>query len=163
MAPTSIATTTEWAANELLAVLMLRAAPDTEPLLDGPPLDWAAAHAPYGMDITFDGKVWINTSKVGARDDYAIFANDLKAITEGNSYPRLWVRGYHLRNKGVSYRETKQLIWVDCRVDTITVERRLFYSPAGDVIGSEGPFAAEPVVLGSAGESLRKAACQVRP
>jgi nitrous oxidase accessory protein NosD len=144
----------------LAAFLLINAQAAQEPVLDSPPLDWATDHAPFGMDITFDGKVWINTNKVGARDDYAILANDLyKAITASSSYPRLWVRGYHIRNKGVSYRETKQLIWIDCKADTIRIERRLFYSSTGDVIASEGPFRAEPVVPGSMGESWRKAAC----
>jgi hypothetical protein len=145
----------------LLAALTLAAqvAPD-DLTLDAPPLDWTTDHAPYGMDVTFDGKVWINTNREGARDDYAILANDLyKALTAHSSNPRLWIRGYHLRNREVTYRETKTLVSIDCVRDTIWIERKLYYKANGDLIASTGPFASEPVVPGSIGESWRKFAC----
>lgn len=138
--------------------------PPSDQMLDAPPLEWTAAHSPYGMDVTFDGKVWIDTNKTGARDDYAILANDLyKAISNRSTYPRLWIRGYHIRNRAVTYRETKQLVRIDCTADTITIERRLYYSASGELIRSEGPFASDPVVPGSVGESWRDAACGDRP
>ncbi|MCL6684465.1 surface-adhesin E family protein [Sphingomonas alba] len=144
----------------ILAGLMLIAEPPAEPLIDGPPLDWATDHAPFGMDITLDGKLWINTNKVGARDDYAILANDLyRSLTNRSAFPRVWIRGYHRKNSTVTYRETKALVEIDCMADTIRVERRVYYSASGETVGSEGPFAADPIVPGSIGESWRKAAC----
>ena len=144
-------------------LVLLAAEPPAEPLLDGPPLEWATDRAPYGMDITLDGKLWINTNRTGARDDYAILANDLhKALTTGTDRRRLWVRGYHLKNPDVSYRETKQLVWIDCKRDTIWIERRLEYAASGDLIATTGPFSMEPIVPGSIGESWRKAACAQR-
>lgn len=141
-----------------LVFALAQAEPDLK--LDAPPLDWTTDHAPYGMDVTFDGKVWINTNRTGARDDYAILANDLyKAITGHSSNPRLWIRGYHLRNRGVTYRETKTLVSIDCMRDTIWVERKLYYKADGDLLATTGPFASEPVVPGSIGETWRKAAC----
>lgn len=144
----------------LAALLLLAPAWANDPIVDGPSDEWLKAHAPYGFDITLDGKVWVNTNTPGARDDYAILGKDLeKALSGHSSNPRLWVRGYHRRNPGVTYRETKQLINVDCARDTIWIERKLYYSADGDLITSTGPFASEPIVPGSIGESWRKAAC----
>lgn len=140
--------------------VLLSVQTSSEPLLDAPPLEWVMQRAPYGMDVTLDGKVWINTNRTGARDDYAILANDLYAAVKDHSmHPRLWVRGYHLKNRSVTYRETKQLVWIDCARDTIQLERKFYYSGSGELVASEGPFAADPIVPGSIGESWRKAAC----
>lgn len=137
----------------------LMGAPADE-LLDAPPLDWVTQHAPFGMDVTLDGKVWVNTNRIGARDDYAILANDLhRALTSGTAQPRLWIRGYHLRNTKVKYRETKQLVTIDCARDTIWVERKLYYAADGELLATMGPYASEPVVPGSIGEGWRDAVC----
>lgn len=45
--------------------------------IDGPPLAWSMDHAPYGADITLDGKVWINTNKGRRR---------LAPVRPGSSY-----------------------------------------------------------------------------
>jgi hypothetical protein len=142
----------------LALIFSIQSAP--EPLLDAPPLDWVTARAPYGMDITLDGKIWVNTNRTGSRDDYAILANDLyKAVTSGTKSPRIWIRGYHLRNAAVKYRETKQLVTINCQRDTIWIERKLFYSSDGEVLATAGPHTSEPVVPGSIGESWRDAVC----
>lgn len=142
------------------ALFIMAQATVEEPTPDGPPADWLVGHSPYGMDLTLDGKIWINTNKTGARDDYAILGNDLhRALTNRSIYPKLWIRGYHLRNPKVSFRETKQLVQIDCQRDTIQIERRLHYSASQEVVGSDGPFAADPIVPGSVGESWRRAAC----
>ena len=142
------------------ALLLLAAEQSTDAFLDSPPVDWVTAHAPYGMDVTLDGKVWINTNRTGAKDDYAILANDLyKAVTGRSSNPRLWIRGYHFRNRAVTYRETKILVSIDCLRDTIWVERKLFYAAGGELLASTGPFGTEPIVPGSIGETWRDAAC----
>jgi hypothetical protein len=143
-----------------LAVLLFGAQSSPEPVLDAPPLDWLTPRAPYGMDITFDGKVWVNTNRTGARDDYAILANDFyRAITAGDNHPKVWIRGYHLRNPKAKYRETKQLVTFDCVRDTYWVERQLMYSPEGEVLATMGPFGTEPVVPGSVSEAWRDAIC----
>lgn len=144
----------------LLMPVLLAVQPAPEFALDAPPLDWVTDHAPYGMDVTLDGKVWINTNPTGARDDYAILANDLyKALTAQSTHPHLWIRGYHRRNQKVTYRETKTLVEIDCARDRLWIERKLYYAADGDVVASSGPFASEPVVPGSIGESWRKFAC----
>jgi hypothetical protein len=144
----------------LLAVVALTQASVQEPTLDGPPAGWLEEHMPYGADITLNGKVWINTNKVGARDDYAILANDLhRALTSGSVFPKLWIRGYHLRNPKVAYRESLQLVWIDCKSDKVSIEKRVYYSAAKETLGSDGPFAFEPIIPGSIGESWRRAAC----
>jgi hypothetical protein len=142
----------------VFALLLVAAQPAAE--LDAPPLDWVTAHAPYGMDVTLDGKVWINTNPVGEKNDYAILANDLyKALSGHSSNPRLWIRGYHLRNPGVTYRETKTLVSIDCVRDTIWIERQIYYKAGGELLASTGPFTSEPVVPGTVGETWRKFAC----
>ena len=144
----------------LLAALLLVAQAPPDMKLDAPPLDWVTDHAPYGMDVTFDGKVWINTNRIGARDDYAILANDLYRRSRAIAATRACaIRGYHLKNRDVTYRETKTLVSIDCVRDTIWIERKLYYKAGGDLLASTGPFASEPVVPGSIGESWRKAAC----
>jgi len=131
----------------VVSLFLISAQSTPEPILGAPALEWVAYRATYGTDITLDGKVWVNTNRTGARDDYVILANDLyKALVVHDPQPRVWVRGYHLRNKSVSYRETKQLIWIDCKRDTIWIERKLFCSASGDLIASTGPFASEPVI-----------------
>jgi hypothetical protein len=144
----------------IIGLALLVAEPASQPLLDAPPLDWLTARAPYGMDITFDGKVWVNTNRTGARDDFAILANDFyEAITSGDRHPKIWIRGYHFRNPKVKYRETKQLVSIDCERNTYWVERQLMYSPEGDVLATLGPFGIEPVVPGTVSESWRDAIC----
>ena len=110
----------------------LGAQSDPDLIVDGPPTEWLAQNAPYGWDITLDGKVWVNVNPPGARDDYSIFGNDLyKVRTSGNRHPRVWIRGYHARNPKVRYRESKLLVSIDCDRDQIWTERALTYSADG--------------------------------
>lgn len=147
-----------------LAAALWSAQANQEQTLDGSPVEWMAERAPFGMDITLDRKVWINTNPVGARDDYAILANDLyEAVTLRSVGPRVWVRGYHIKNKRVGYRESKQLVSIDCLQDTVWVQRRILYDASGYVISSDGPFASEYVVPGSVGEVWLRAACRGAP
>jgi hypothetical protein len=60
----------------------------------------------------------------------------------------------------VPFRETKELVTIDCMRNTIWVQKVLHYSAAGDLVEELGPFGSEPVVPGSIGESWRKAACE---
>lgn len=144
----------------LLFLALLAQVEATDPFADAPPVEWLQNHTPYGMDITLDGKVWINTNKTGAENDFAILANDLhRALTSESIEPKVWIRGYHRRNPKVSYRETKLLVTINCRWDTLQVERRIFYSASKEAIATEGPFASDPIVPGSIGETWRKAAC----
>ena len=118
-----------------LAAALWSAQANQEQTLDGSPVEWMAERAPFGMDITLDRKVWINTNPVGARDDYAILANDLyEAVTLRSVGPRVWVRGYHIKNNRVGYRESKQLVSIDCLQDTVWVQRRILYDASGYVI-----------------------------
>ena len=128
--------------------------------LDGPPTEWLQANAPFGWDITFDGKIWVNTNPVGRRDDYAILGNDLhRAKTNASTSPRVWIRGYHARNPKVAYRETKILVSFDCERDTYWTVREIRYSASGESLGSLGPYSTEPIIPGSVAESWRDAVC----
>lgn len=145
---------------DLFALILTAQSVSEEPVIDGPPMEWLQQNTPFGMDITLDGKVWVNTNRTGAREDYAILGNDLyRSRMALNPYPRIWIRGYHLRNAKVAYRETKQLVNIDCKRDTVWVEKRLYYSAQRELLGSEGPYSAEPIVPGSIGESWKRAAC----
>lgn len=128
--------------------------------LDAPPKEWLLAHAPYGFDITPDGKTWVNIGRSGRRDDYAILSTDLyKALTQRSSQPRIWIRGYHIRNKKLKYRQSKQLVTIDCMRDTLWVQRELAYAPDGDIVWDKGPFNSESIVPGSVGERWRNMVC----
>ncbi|QNN64336.1 hypothetical protein H9L12_08320 [Sphingomonas rhizophila] len=143
----------------VLAALALAQEAATEPQIDGP-LEWAMERAPHGIDITLDGKLWINSNKVGAKDDYAILATDLhRAVTSKSIKPRLWVRGYHRRNPSVNYRESKLLVVIDCTRDTLRIEKRIAYSADGGIVETGGPYRSDPIVPGTNGEAWRKMAC----
>lgn len=127
---------------------------------DTPPLEWITNNAPFGMDITFDGKVWVNTNPVGMTNDYAVLAADLYKVKIANSdYPEVWLRGYHAKNPKVAYRESKLLVAIDCRRDTYFLRKVVRYDSKGEVTESSGPFASEPIIPGSIAESWRAAIC----
>ena len=145
----------------LPALFLMIAAPTSgDALIDGPPAEWLKANAPFGFDVTFDGKIWVNTNEVGKPDDYAILGNDLYKVKASTSeYPRVWIRGYHARNPKVRYRESKMLVSIDCVRDTYWVQKDIRYDARGEVVENLGPFPTEPIVPSSYAESWQKAAC----
>jgi hypothetical protein len=145
----------------LLLLLAATAIQSSDLQLDGPSREWLDAHAPYGVDVTLDGKIWVNTNPPGMRDDYAILGKDLQKALDGrSSQPTAWIRGYHIGNPKVSFRETMELVTIDCMKNTIWVQKVLHYSANGELTDQSGPFGSEPVVPGSIGESWRKAVCE---
>lgn len=62
------------------------------------PKDWLTERsARNGMDVTLDGKIWINADYYGDRDDHALAASDLYGAT--GTHRRAWVRGITLASR----------------------------------------------------------------
>lgn len=125
--------------------------------------DWTSQRAPYGFDITPDLSIWINIAEPGRKDDFAVLADDLRRH-EGQRWQEFWVRGYHLRNPEVRYRESKTRYRMDCEGRTITTVMRVTYDATGTLLWewvapSSGTFAYTPVVPGSLGARLFLFAC----
>jgi len=123
------------------------------------PQDWLTRRsANHGMDLTLDGKVWINSDPYGDRDDYALAASDLFKAT--GRYRQAWVRGYHLRNPDVPYRESKRLIHVDCSARRWSTELAAYYDRDGRSINQSGQTAYEAVIPGTYAEAWLEMLCQ---
>lgn len=113
-------------------------------------LNWVAANAPHGFDVTPDGDIWINLSKVGKRDDYAVRAEDLKQARETrDKSPSFWVRGYHKRNPKVHYRESKQKFILNCRAKTISTSTLAYYDADGNLLWRQGSMLSEDIIPGT--------------
>lgn len=52
------------------------------------------------------------------------------------------------------------LVIIDCAEDKAAIERQLFYSASGEVVGEQGPFGSVAIVPGSFADRWRKAACR---
>lgn len=147
-----------------LAVLALAllAAPTNAQFDDSPWLTWVAANSPYGFDITPDGTIWINLSKVGRKDDYAIRAQDLQeARTSKAKEHSFWVRGYHKLNADVSYRESKARFSVNCERETLSRSLIAYYDGEGNVLGQLGPLSPSHIIPGSYGAEYYRLFCLV--
>ena len=143
----------------MMLTIFLFAAMQPE-MVDGPPTEWLAQNMPYGLDVTRDGKVWIPLAPVGKRDDYAVLGNDYYRIKQAlEKRPTVWMRGYHLRNADVSYRETKMLINFDCPSRMYTILRTLRYDADGRVVESIGRSASDYIVPGTHAESWDRTIC----
>lgn len=129
-------------------------------IVDGPPPEWLAENAPNGFDITLDGIIWLNVGAPGRIDDYALRANDVYlAATNRSIYPKAWVRGYHLRNRKLPYRESKRQISIDCQRQTMTNLYTVYYKADGSALFTEGQRATVPVVPGTYDEAYMKRLC----
>lgn len=129
----------------------------TEEILSYPG-EWLSSRAAKnGMDLTLDGKVWINADSYGDRDDYALAASDLFKAT--GRYRQAWVRGYHLRNPDVPYRESKRLIHVDCQARRWSTELVAYYNADGQAIAQSGRTTYEAVIPGTYAETWLDMLC----
>lgn len=123
------------------------------------PKEWIERKAArHGLDITLDGKVWINTDRYGDTDDYAVAASDIARST-GLRNRKGWVRGYHLRNAKVAYRESKRQIAVDCAERTWATTIAVFYDAQGRVVRQDGPSFSTPAVPGSYADGWLEMLC----
>jgi hypothetical protein len=113
--------------------------------------------ARYGMDITLDGKIWINADHYGDREDYAVAASDLLGAT--GRYRKAWVRGYHKRNPDVSYRESKRLVQVNCADRTWFTELTAYYDVEGRAVRQTGRETWSPVIPGTNAENWLRMIC----
>ncbi len=132
---------------------------------DSPWLQWVADHSPNGFDITRDGTIWINIDPVGAKDDYAVNAEDLKrAVDERGKHPvgwpaDLWVRGYHKNNPTVSYRESKVHVHINCYSKTIRVSTAAYYDAKGTMVARMAGNGDEDIIPGTLGAEYHRIAC----
>ena len=129
-----------------------------EEVLSYPPEWLTSRSAKHGMDLTLDGKVWINADHYGDRDDYALAASDL--FKAAGRYRQAWVRGYHLRNPDVPYRESKRLIHVDCQTRRWSTELVAYYDGDGRSIDQSGQTAYEAVIPGTYAENWLEMLCE---
>jgi hypothetical protein len=124
--------------------------------------DYIEHHAPYGVDITPDGRVWVNLDATGAADDYAMLVDDI--LKGGQLGATVWVRGYHKRNPRVKYRTSMARYAMDCSEPRIQTLNYVTYTADGSVVSSqENRFYAgayRTIVPGSVGETWWKVACR---
>ena len=112
------------------------------------PDGWLAEKAErYGMDITLDGKIWINMDTYGDEVDYSVAASDL--LQAQGTYRTAWIRGYHARDESLPYSESKRLLHLDCRRARFSEELVVYYDGDGKLLESYGPTESRPVVPGS--------------
>ena len=127
---------------------------------DSPDLNWVTANAPHGFDITPDGDIWINLSKVGKKDDYAVRADDLKQAREThNKFPSFWVRGYHKRNPKARYRVSKTRYTVSCFQKTISTSTIAYYDAEDNMLWREGSTFAQDIIPGTYGDEYYRLFC----
>ena len=142
----------------LVAASSLLAQENPDWMVDAPPMSWLAENTPFGMDITPDGQVWINVHEIGQTADYAIRAKDV--FEAEGQHPTAWVRGFHLRDKDVPFRETKTYYSADCKAQTLWQLRWVAYDADGNVFASQGSGSRDYVVPGSLGETYVKLLCR---
>jgi hypothetical protein len=125
-------------------------------------LEWVSANSPHGYDVTTDGTIWINLFKPGFRDDYAVRAGDLRAARQtvaSNPKPKFWVRGYHINNKSVAYRETKVFYQIDCLNEQIIGLFAGYYDKNGNLMSQQSEQVFSPIVPGTYNAVFRQLFC----
>lgn len=142
-----------------LGVLLIAAPVVTQ--TDSAWLNWVTANAPHGFDFTPDGTIWINLSEPGEKDDYAIRAEDLQqARLNRTNQPKFWVRGYHVRNKAVAYRESKTRFSIDCKNETLARLTAAYYK--GDEMIAQDPYQSMGYIIpGTYGAEYFRLICLV--
>jgi hypothetical protein len=129
-----------------------------------PWFDWVVANSPNGFDVTPDGTIWINMNKPGLRDDFAVRAGDLRDARQTSStWPKFWVRGYHIKNKDVPYRETKSQLQIDCAGEKIATLITVQYDATGNVHSQYPGGTFGPIIPGTYGASYHRLFCQPAP
>lgn len=129
---------------------------------DSPWLDWVAAHSPHGFDVTPDGTIWINLAATGRKDDYAIRAGDLReARASGNKNPIFWVRGYHLNNPGVRYRQSKIRYNLNCANETISTSTAAYFAADDSLMWQSGYVSPGYIVPGTYAAEYYRLFCLV--
>lgn len=125
--------------------------------------DWVRDNSPNGKVVTSDGTIWINLYQPGLRDDYSVRAGDLRNARETKDrYPKYWLRGYHLKNIDVKYRETKWLVQLDCKGEKDRTLFSIAYDAAGVTLSQYGEDQTFRVIIpGTYGAELLRLFCLV--
>lgn len=141
-----------------IALLALSQAATRDTIHDFEP-DELMAVAPYGVDVTPDETVWINMAAVGRSSDYAVRARDF--VDRKPPYVKVWIRGYHIRNPKVAYRESKSQISFDCSKETYSTAYAVYYRADGSVFSeTRGEYGYRPVVPGTEAANWFRFICQ---
>ena len=121
--------------------------------------EWLEKNAPYGIDMTPDGQVWItiNTSIKG--DQYAMLAEDYER--RDPKWPQVWIRGYHKANPKVLYRESRSLVHFYCLERSYYSSYEQTYKADRSVHSASGQRSQTlPVIPGSLAEQWMQFACR---
>ncbi len=110
--------------------------------------DWVRDNSPHGFEVTKDGTIWINLFEPGARDDFSVRAGDLRDAREkGSPFIRFWVRGFHLKNKDVAYRESKIFLQLSCNEQKIRSILAVTYGASGNELSREEMEASDSIIV----------------
>jgi len=125
--------------------------------------DWVRDNSPHGFDVTPDGTIWINLYEPGEPDDVAVRAGDLRdARQKGSPFIRFWVRGFHLKNKEVAYRESKTFLQISCNEQKIRRILRVTYDASGKQFSKEEMEASASIIVpGTYAAEMHRLFCQV--
>lgn len=117
-------------------------------------------NAPFGFDITPDETVWLNMAPVGHQVDYAVRARDF--LDRKLPYVTVWIRGYHKRDPGVRYRESKMQVSFDCQRSTYSVSYTATYKADGALWSEDRPYRPQslPIVPGTQGANWQRFICK---
>ncbi len=124
--------------------------------------DWVRGNSPHGTIISKDGTIWINAAAAGLRNDYAVRAGDLRDAREnGIPQPKFWVRGFHLKNKDVKYRNSMSQYQLDCKSEKIKTILEIFYDASGNIISENRDSSYETIIPDTYGAEFHKLFCLV--
>jgi hypothetical protein len=99
----------------------------------------------------------------GEPDDFAVRAGDLRdARQKGSPFIRFWVRGFHLKNKEVAYRESKTFLQISCNEQKIRRILRVTYDASGKQFSKEEMEASDSIIVpGTYAAEMHRLFCQV--
>lgn len=124
--------------------------------------DWVRENSPHGFEVTQDGTIWINLYQPGGPDDYAVRAGDLRDAREkGSPFIRFWVRGFHIKNKDVAYRESKTFLQLSCNEQKMRRILRVTFGASGNQLSKEEMEASDSIVVpGTYAAEMHRLFCQ---
>ena len=125
--------------------------------------DWVRDNSPHGFEVTQDGTIWINLYQPGRQDDYAVRAGDLRDAREkGSPFIRFWVRGFHIKNKDVAYRESKTFLQLSCNEQKMRRVLRVTFGASGNQLSKEEMEASDSIVVpGTYAAEMHRLFCQM--
>jgi len=115
--------------------------------------------APFGIDFTRDGRIWVSLDPAGDRDDYSMLIEDILARNEWGA--TVWVRGFHKRNPDVKYRTSMARYSFDCKNKAMRTLFFATYDASGNVLSSfDGTGRRETIAPGTVGDDWWEVACR---